>query len=212
MPKLTGLFDTFDNLDAIPAEAIAVWLKPMPQLDKLENYLANRILYPQTLPQTEVDMQIDLAILREALKTTASLEQNPFLNITLRKLLIPVDFLNFVPSLASLTHAFIDAFLKDRKREDLFEDLWTIVLTDDIDEIAGSVILPQFAGKDGLMILKVLGKDYEIKQGSLMVIPCDKDRCEIAYKLHSGKVLGKIESNIEIYGGKLGVMIDGREV
>lgn len=207
-----GLFDRFDNLDTIRPEAIAFWLKPVPQLSKLENYLANRILYPQTLPQTEADMQIDLAILREALKMTSLLDHSPFFNITLRKLLIPEGFLESVPSLAILAHAFIDAFLKDRKKEDLFEDLWTIVLTNDTDEIVGSVILPRFDGKEGLMNLKILGKDYEIKQGSLMVIPCDKDRCEITYKLHSGKVLGKNESNIEVYGGKLGVMVDGREI
>lgn len=221
MPKLTGLFSSFDNLDQISPEAIASWLKLAPELRSLENYLADKILYPQALPLTEQDMQIDLAILREALKmnapklgekSNALLGGNPFINITLRKILIPTRFLNFVPDLASLVCVFIDALLLNRKKEDWFQDLWTIVLTDDIDEIVGSILLPQFDGREGLMDLKLMGKNYKIHPGNLMVIPCPKDRCEIAYKLQKGKILGKEESAIEVYGGKLGLVVDGRGV
>ncbi len=220
MPKLAGLFDSFDNLDQISPEAIAAWLKPVPPLVQLENYLANRILYPQTLPQTAQDMQIDLAILRAALKINgprtdqykpnALLGDNPFLNITLRKLLIPIEFLNFVPDPVCLIYAFIDAFLLERKREDWFEDLWTVVLTDDVDEVVGSVILPQFTSQAGRMNLNLLGQDYEIRQGNLIRIPCSKDRCEIVFKVQNGKVLSKTESRIEVAGGKLGLIVDGR--
>lgn len=220
MPKLAGLFDSFDNLDQISSEAIASWLKPIPQANFLENYLANKILYPQALPLTERDMQIDLGILCEALKMSkafantqkvnALLGDNPFLNITLRKILIPVRFLNFVPNLMSLTRVFIDALLLNRERKDFFQDLWTIVLTDDIDEVVGSVLLPQFESSGGVMNLKLLSKNYEIRQGNLMLIPCPKDRCEIAYKLQKGKLLGRQENAFEVYGGKLGLVIDGR--
>lgn len=215
MPKLSGLFDSFDNLDQIPVEAIAFWLKPTPQLNLLENCLANRILYPQALPLTEHDMRIDLAILREAIKinspkTNALLGSNPFLNVILRKVLIPAKFLNFVPSLTSLAWLFIDALLLNRERKDYFQDLWTIVLTDDIDEIVGTCLLTQFEDNAGVMNLRLLGKNYEIRAGSLTIIPCPKDRCEIAYNLRRGKVLGKTENAIEVYGGRLGLMIDGR--
>ncbi|MCR4306210.1 MAG: hypothetical protein NUV73_03955, partial [Candidatus Daviesbacteria bacterium] len=154
MPKLAGLFDSFDNLDQISPEDIALWLKPVPSANRLENYLANKILYPGALPLTEYDMQIDLAILREALKlngpkaadkkTNSLLGDNPFLNITLRKILIPERFLNFVPDLQSLAISFIDGLLLGKERQDFFEDLWTIVLTDEGDEVVGSVLLPQF--------------------------------------------------------------------
>lgn len=228
MPKLAGLFDSFDNLDQISPEAIAFWLKPIPQANFLENYLANKILYPEALPLTEHDMQIDLGILREALKMSkaladamkvpkpgsekvnALLGDNPFLNITLRKILIPVRFLNFVPHLMSLTRVFIDALLLNRERKDFFQDLWTIVLIDDIDEVVGSVLLPQFESSGGVMNLKLPSKNYEIRQGNLMLIPCPQDRCEIAYKLQRGKLLGKQENAFEVYGGKLGLVIDGR--
>lgn len=220
MSKLLGLFDSFDSLDQISAEAIASWLKPAPQLTLLENYLANRILYPQAIALTGCDIKIDLAILREALKisspfasdskTNAFLGNNPFLNVILRKILIPVRFLNFIPDLSSLTWAFIDALLPDRKKEDWFEDLWTVVLTDDTDEIVGSVVLAQFEDNSGAMDLSVQGKNYKIHSGSLMVIPCSDNRCEITYRLQKGKVLGKQINAIEVYGGRLGLIVDGR--
>lgn len=215
-----GLFDSFDNLDQISPEAIALWLKPVPAVDRLANYLANKILYPGSLPLTEYDMQIDLAILREALKlngpqstdkkTNTLLGDNPFLNITLRKILIPKRFLDFVPDLETLTLSFIDGLLLGRARQDFFEDVWMIVLTDEVDEIVGSVLLPQFNGSSDKINLKLKSEKYEIKQGNLRVIPCSKERCEIEYSLRNGKFLGKQESAVEVYGGKLGLIIDGR--
>lgn len=224
----TGLFGCFDYLDQISIEAIASWLKPQPQLLQLENYLANKILYPQTIPLTQLDAKIDLAILREALKMSRSqtkirkangmLGEDPFLNITLRKILIPGRFLNYVPDLKSLVWAFIDALLLDRSRKDWYQDVWTICLTDDIDEVVGSLILPQFdnnivntiVNTKEEMMFSVFDKKYKIRSGSLVVIPCPHDRCQVTYSLPKGRILGKRSNAIEVYGGRLGLVIDGR--
>ncbi len=220
MPKLAGLFDSFDNLDQLDISSLNSWLKNPPQTIQLENYLANKILYPEAIPMTEYDMKIDLAILREALRmngpklagqnTNSLLGGNPFLNITLRKILIPERFLRYVPDLASLTWAFVDGLLGNRKKEDWFEDLWTIVLVDDVDEVVGSIILPQFADKSSEMELSISGNSYKIRPGNLSIVPCQKDRCEIGYKVRNGKILGKAESALQVYGGKLGILVDGR--
>lgn len=219
MVSPAGLFDSFDNLDQISIEAIASRLKPVPQLTALENYVANRILYPQIMAQTQYDMMVDLAILREALKlngpkqsqkNNALLGGNPFLNTTLRKILIPSRFLDFVPNLAVLTEVFIEAFLLNRKKEDWFSDVWTAVLTDGSEEIVGTVLLPQFANPQAVMDLKIGGKNYQLHAGTSILVPCPKDRCEIAYKLQNGQCLGKQESAVEVYGGKLGLVVMGR--
>lgn len=218
MPAVSfGLFDVFDNLDSISAEAIALWLKPVPEFSRIENYLANKILYPQTLPQTEYEMQIDLGILREALRMNAPeggnalLGNNPFINVTLRKILIPQKFLEFVPNVSVLAMVFIDAFLTSTPKKDFFADLWTIVLTDDADEVVGSLILPEFDQSSGRMNLSVSGKDYLIRPGSFNIIPCSKERCEIIYKIKNGKMLGKSENAVEVAGGSLGLLVDGRK-
>lgn len=219
MPKLPGLFDSFDNLDQVDVNNILPWLKNPPAAVQVENYLANKILYPQALPITDSDMKMDLAILREVLRINgpiskesegAMLGDNPFLNITLRKIIIPQRFLFYVPNLVSLTWAFVDGLLSNLKKEDRFSDLWTVVLTDGIDEVVGSVLLPQFGSGSDTMDFTLLNKKYKIKAGSLTVIPCSKDRCEISYKFTNGKIFGKKEAALEVYGGKLGLMIDGR--
>ena len=219
MAQLPGLFDSFDNLDSIEASSLIPWLKNPPSEDKLENYLANKILYPQALPLTDADMKIDLAILREALRLNGPstinkagplLGENPFLNITLRKIIIPEKFLFFIPNLVSLTWAFVDGLLLGRQKTDFYSDLWTVVIADGRDETVGSIMLPQFAGEDDTMNLSLLGKEVRIKAGSLTIVACPKDRCEIAYKFDRGKILGKREAALEVYGGRLGLMIDGR--
>ncbi|TSC86887.1 MAG: Uncharacterized protein G01um10147_762 [Microgenomates group bacterium Gr01-1014_7] len=221
MPKLSGLFDSFDNLDQIDINNLISWLKPAPNPIQLENYLANKILYPQSLPLTPTDMQIDLAILREALRLNGPkptekggplLGDNPFLNIALRKILIPCRFERFVPNMPVLTWVFVDGLLLNRKKQDLFEDLWTVVLTDDTDEVVGSVVTPQFGGSGDTLDMNVLGKNVRIQAGSLTVVPCPKKRCEISYKFTNGKLLGKKEAALEVYGGRLGLLIDGRRI
>lgn len=222
MPTLPGLFDSFDNLDQIDINNLISWIKPSPNPIQLENYLANKILYPQALSLTATDMKIDLVILREALRLNGPkpaekggplLGDNPFLNIALRKILIPRKFLRFVPDLVSLTWAFIDGLLLNRKSKDIFEDLWTVVLTDDTDEVIGSVMMAQFGGRGDTLDMNVLGKNIRIKAGSLTVVPCPRGRCEISYKFgRGGKLLGKKEAALEVYGGRLGLLIDGRNI
>lgn len=211
MPKLAGLFDSFDNLDQIKTEDIARWLKPQPQISYIENYLAQRILYPQTVPTGASDMKIDLAILREALRSNTILGDKPFVNVTLRKILIPSRLLNFIPDLPTLTWAFVDGLLFDRSRGDFFEDLWTVEVRGDIDEVVGSILRPQFKGEGGMLQLTVEGKTYQVKVGTLMVIPCSPKRCEASFSFKDGKFLGKKDLAIEVYGGRLGLIIDGRK-
>lgn len=222
MTTASGLFDSFDNLDQIQPENIAYWLKNPPSLTQLENYLANRILYPQALSITIPQLQVDLAILREVLKLNGPkdfshkantlLGGNPFINITLRKILIPSRFLKFVPNLSDLVWAFIDALLTNRQKQDLYQDLWTVILTGDIDEVVGTIILPQFQSRNGIVEICFLNKKYKIIAGSLSTLPCLKERCGIVYRVQNGTILGKIENSMEVYGGRLGLIVDGRSI
>lgn len=206
MPEMPGLFDSFDNLDQIQTEDIARWLKPQPEPSHIENYLAQKILYPQTVPITEADMKIDLAILREALNLSAPKFRKA------RKILIPKKYLSFVPNLPILTQTFVDGLLYERKREDFFEDLWTVVLKGETDEVIGSVLLPRFKNESGTLYISLRGKKYQIRAGTLTHVPCPNKRCEVSFKLKGGEILGKDDLQVEVYGGKLGLMIDGRSV
>lgn len=219
MVKLSGLFDSFDNLDQVPLDLISRWISPKPSKVQLENYIANKILYPQTLPISPFEMQIDLAILREVLRINSPqltlskeslLGNNAFLNISLRKIMIPDKFLKYVPSMQTLVWVFIDGLLLGKMRKDLYEDVWTVVISDDVDEIVGSLVMPRIDSKDAKIEISVGGANFKIKPGTLIVIPCGYQRCPLIYKFQGASALGKSEGEVEVYGGKLGVVVDAR--
>lgn len=219
MPEFVGLFDRFINLDQIKIEDVIRWLSPVPQQIPLENYIANRILYPQAVPISFSEVKIDLAILREALRLNTSynpkdknqfLGNSPFINITLRKIIIPVSFLEFIPDVVSLVWAFIDGLLLEHSKKDCFEDLWTISISNETEDVIGSILLPQFTSTQGLMEIKLEGKTCNIKAEALSILPCPKERYQIDFNLKMGKFLGKSKGQVELSGGKVGLIIDAR--
>src|SRR3989344_1785377 len=122
MPKVTGIFDVIDNLDELISEDVAKWIKNPPQPIGLQNYIANRILYPQAIAASLGDLEIDLAILREALKKDKS-----YFSIETRKIIIPDILVSRIPSLAKLVWVFIDAYLLNLD-EKTRPEIWTVVL------------------------------------------------------------------------------------
>ncbi len=191
MPKVGGIFSSFDNLDEIETEDIAKWLKnPASSKFYLENYFANKLLYPQVAPTTPQDLNYDLAILREVLKKNLI-----FYNIKQKKFLIPELFSKSLPDLVKLVWAFIDAYCPN--------DLVTINLIGESSEkILGSVVIVKFENSSPVT-LNIENKVYQIKPGTLMIIPCPGNRCHI-------QITGKNEAVFETAGGKLGLFIDGR--
>lgn len=198
MPKVTGIFDAFDDLDLIPAEEVARWVKPAPPLFYLENYLANRILYPQATPQTKTEVDLDLAILREALRRNSS-----FFLTAEKKFLIPEEFSLRLPNLSALVLAFVDAYKP--------KDIVTVTLVKKSgDEVIGMVIAPENIQPTDILKFIVEDKSYQIKPGSIMVIPEVSSHCHIAFRANLAKLLDKNEIVFEGSGGRLGILIDGR--
>lgn len=198
MPKVTGIFDSFDDLDLIPIADIARWLKVPPPLFFLENYLANRILYPQSAPQTKAEVDLDLAILREALRRNPS-----FLVSAEKKILIPEEFHERLPNLNTLAWAFVDAYRP--------KGVATInIVRKSGDEVVGMVIAPENILPTDMLKLVVENQSYEIKPGALMVIPQTSTHCHIAFSAKFARLLGKNETIFEGSGGSLGILVDGR--
>lgn len=208
MPKVSGIFDSFDNLDTIPTEDISQWLKVQPDQKYLENYIANRIIYPQVAPVSEGDIDIDLALLREALKRTPVFYKQSLPSKDGRpkdkKIFIPDTFTKRFPNLAKLAWAFIDAYSP--------KEITTLVLVSDSkDEVIGSLINPKIE-KSGFFEIKVEENKFKVKTGSLMVIPCNLSHCHLDFRSKNAKILGKGEITFEVPGGKLGIVIDGRGI
>lgn len=104
MPHLSGVFDEFPELDKVPVEEILKWLVDKPEIHFLTNYIGNRILYPQAIPLTHKELEIDLAILRAAIKLKPSLVYEPQTN----KIIIPNSFAQRFPPLSKIARAVVD--------------------------------------------------------------------------------------------------------
>lgn len=88
MNKLIGVFENFRYLDQIPTSDISKWLKTKVKETDLENFIGNRIIYPQALPISNLELEIDLAIFREALKR----QPEVLFDRRLNKIIIPTEF------------------------------------------------------------------------------------------------------------------------
>lgn len=202
MPKVSGIFEQFQDIDLVPTDAIASWLHPSPNLYSVENYIANLIFYSQTIPTTMEDIDIELALLRELLK------KNPkFFDSKTNKISIPQEFTVRFPDITKLVWAFVDAYRP--------KDVAKIVLTKKTYEVTlGTIVSPEFSSSNNgsfeFLINDGKQKSYEIKQGSLMIIPCLVTRCHINFKSSNAKILGKNDNLFEVLGGELGVVVDGR--
>jgi hypothetical protein len=201
MPKVSGIFDLFKDLDQIPVENISRWIKPTPEVYFLENYLANRIIYPQSIPSDEKSLDLDLAILREGLKSTPE-----YYNKGSQRIFIPEGFISRFPNIKKLVWAFIDAYeLSDINK--------VVLLKPNYQEVLGTVVSLKFnSPKGGVAKTTIEEKPYEIKQGSLMILSCLSSHCHMTFKSNHATLLGKKDLTFEAFGGELGIFIDARGV
>lgn len=171
---------------------IASWLKVKGNIHMLQNVIGNRLIYPQTIPVTKEDLQVDLAILREAIFR----QPNKIYDQKGRILLIPEEFEKRFPPLVVLVTTIIEClnpsgitFVYLRSRQ--------------VNQMIGTIIAPQDIVKNRTISVIVNGKALtNLKPGSLTLFPY-KDK----------QVRVKVDSDEEklVSGGKLGVIIDLRK-
>lgn len=193
MPHLSGVFDEFPDLDKTPPEELLVWLKQKPETHFLVNFLGNRILYPQTIPLTRRELEIDLAVLRKGIKLKPSLVFQPQSN----KIVIPRAFVDRFPPLTDLVMAIIEAispkgihliFVKEKSQV----------------EIVGSVIgplNPQKMSNDEKTVPLLIGKlQKPLPLNKISLIRTSEKETKI--------ILGGEEFKTQ--GGEAGIFVDLR--
>ncbi len=194
MPKVTGIFDSFANLEQISVEDLTLAIHIDTQ--NLQNYLANRILYPQAAAITKQEMVLDLAILKLGLK-----QNSVFYHPKEKKLIIPESFYERFPNLVDLATAFIDVFLP--------ADSTTIILAKiNGDEVLGTYLQAEFSNQKPVNLM-VEEQSFQIKPGR-NILPCLRQHCHINFRSDSAKIQNKNELVFEVLGGALGLVIDGR--
>lgn len=191
MPKLTGVFDIFSDLDKIPIPDIASWLRAKGNIHTLQNFLGNRIIYPQTIPVTKDDLEVDLAILREAVIR----QPNKFYDQKGKIIMISQEFERRFPSFVSLVTTLIECINP--------QDITYLYLkSSGLNSLMGSIIAPENPGTGQAVPFSVNGKFIaNLNPGSLTLFPYKDKQLRI-----------KIGTSIEklIPGGELGIIIDLR--
>ncbi len=197
MPRIYGVFDYFQDLENASIDDVAVNLKVRPDIKDLENYIANRILYPQAASLTQAELELDLGILKQGL-----LKNKSYINLREKKILIPEVFYERFPDIVELCMAFIEVYKP--------QDMVTLVLTKSTgDEILGTYLWADF-NKAKTLEINIEERIVKIVPG-LNIVPCPKNRCHIVFKSQNGQLMGKNDLVFEVAGGNLGLIINGRQ-
>lgn len=193
MPHLSGVFDEFPDLDKVSVEEIAKDLSFKPEIHLLVNYLGNRIAYPQVIPLTPQEMELDLAILRVGVKLRPGLFFQPQTN----KIFIPKKFEERFPNLELLLKTIIEGvnpkgvhfiYIKDQTQTSLIGSVVSPINPQKMSEDEKTVTFT------GLAIIKSLNL------GEISFVPTPAKSAKIK--------LGSQE--FDIAGGRVGIIVDLR--
>jgi hypothetical protein len=193
MPHLTGVFEEFPDLDKVTSAQIGAWLVTKPEVHTLANFFGNRLLYPQTVAVNEMDMTIDLAILREAVRQKPTVVSDPQRS----KLYIPEAMVLRFPPLSRLAGVLIEA-LSPKGVNQIY------VKNKNQVKLVGTLISPPDLKKmieDKTSVrVAVDGVENKLNLNTISISPITSPEVNI-----------KIETqDFKVFGGELGVIIDLR--
>lgn len=200
MPHLSGVFDEFPDLDKVSTEEIASGLKKKLEVHALNNFFGNRLLYPQAVSLNMEDLQIDLAILRQAIKLKPSLVYEPQAN----RIVIPIRFIERFPVLEWLIQAVIEGinpkgehliYIKNQNQGE-GKPVWQLI---------GSVVSPlnpqKLSSDEKTVSYKSIESEKSLLLGQLNIIKSQAKELKIT--------LGNEEFTVA--GGEAGIFIDLRK-
>lgn len=202
MPKLSGVFSLFKNLEKIAPQSLNHWLKLNENPHYLYNFIGNRILYSGVIPISLREVDIDFAILKEAVRLNKQLfyfdsgiQNQP----GDKKIVIPEEFVNRFPPLERLGASMVEALTPS--------GIVAIYVKPSTAsgknlELVGSVIAPTLLSTEGAPQILINNNPVKVNLGTMVVFPFEDRHLRV-----------KIDSldEILISGGKLGLIIDLRK-
>lgn len=202
MPKLSGVFSLFKNLEKIAPQSLNHWLKLNENPYYLYNFIGNRILYSEVVPLSPRELDIDFAILKEAVRLNKQLfypdsgVQNQPGD---KKIIIPEEFVNRFPPLERLGAGMVEAIAPSGIVSVYIK---TTSASGKNLELVGSVITPTLLSTEGEPQILINNNPVKVNLGTMVVFPFEDRHLRV-----------KIDSLDEILvsGGKLGLIIDLRK-
>ncbi len=193
MPHLSGVFEEFPDLDKVSSQDLSVWLKNKPDPDILMNFLGNRILYPQTIPLSKSELEIDLAILRQAVKLKPALVYDPQRN----KLFLPQSFIQRFPNITRLAGVIVQAISPKGVNQ-------IYIKNENQVRFAGTVISPvdpsKLPNENQKVKIAINGVESILRLNTLSVSQISQANINVS--------IGN--QDIKVSGGEIGIIIDLR--
>lgn len=194
MSILSGPFSLFPDLDTITAEELSRISHSPSDHHSIENHLANRVLFPQTVPLTKAELDFDYTILTLAIKKHPEV----FLDGKQNRIVIPSQAVDYFPPLTRL----ISAILLGAKPKQITQ-IW--IRYDTHQEIVGSAVGLAYItslqmGND--LKLTVANQVKTLVPGQLNLIPTSEGQSVVKFD---------DTKTVTILGGKLGLFVDLRE-
>ena len=194
MPQLNGVYLLFPEMDSIDFEEIAQQSVQKLNHHTIENHLANRLLYPQSVAMSKEELDLDFLILAAALKKHPEV----FFNSKQNRIVIPTVA---VGQLSPLTR-LISVVLNSLYSENVIE-IW---LKDDAkQQLLGSSLPQQMFQKLNLVgdiTVRIQQEEKTLIPNQLNLIPV-RDK-QVKIQINQSVSVGAV-------GGSLGVFIDLRQ-
>lgn len=207
-------------LDRYPAEEVARWLPFSVNLNDIENHLANKRLFPRSVPITLHEYEIDLAVARQAIIKLGQKDGHDFLMIeTTMNLVLTGGLLTAVPNISDLAGVILDGFYfksGTNVYQDIAGDLvplgailsaWPETKIDISASLSRLGSMLHLGGSHKMS----LDFGYETKQrlslgpGEIVVLPAGEDHSiEVSVGSH------KVTHRYKLSGGAGGIYIDNR--
>lgn len=200
MPILQGLSYYFSKLEEIETADLQNWLPLKEDRTILENKIGNRMLYPRIIPETKEDLLFNCLMLKKVI----ALNKDIVYSKNLKRIDIPEFLLEFVPEIQNLIGIFIEAIRP--------EGITTLSLNSDHFERKnlGTLIRPENLQTGSFITIGIKDKHYQIKTGSLVVIPLLGLKTDVTFTSTEAKLLGKKIFSTQVNSGQLGLIIDTR--
>ncbi len=185
------------DLDQIPAIVVNPRVKNKGQSESLENFIGNRVLYPQTISASFEDMEIDFAILKESIRRDPGL----FFNSISKKIILPSDFISRFPPVSKLITVVVQVLVLPGVTMVYIKKNISIILVGSIINIRKLPIFSKLIKDQVLIDLMVGDIATKARLNEIIILPL---------KEHHIKV--KISNSEEIFvaGGELGLVLDLR--
>lgn len=190
MPKLTGVFSLFKDLDKIPVADITRWIGDKSHIKLIENFIGNRVIYPQTIAFTREDIEIDFAILREALTRQPEILYNK----SEKKIVITQDLEARFPPMQKLITLIIET-INPKELTQIF------LKSPNLNNLIGSVFAPPGKIPGETVKFKLGLKEVTAKKSTITFYP---------YKDHHLTLQFPNSNPIAASGGELGFVLDLR--